>query len=49
LLALTAILITISYWRRTQSFYRNASLANVALFLAGIGLMGYQLKGYFAQ
>ncbi|MFZ4987047.1 MAG: HupE/UreJ family protein [Blastocatellia bacterium] len=49
LLALTAILITISYWRRTQSFYRNASLANVALFLAGIALMGYQLKGYFAQ
>lgn len=49
LLALAAILIAISYWRRTQSFYRDASLANVALFLAGIALMGYQLKGYFAQ
>jgi hypothetical protein len=49
LLALTAILITISYWRRTQSFYRNASLTNVALFLEGIALMGSLLKGYFAQ
>lgn len=49
LLALAAILIAMSYWRRTQSFYRYASLANIAIFLAGLLLIGYQLKGYFAQ
>lgn len=49
LLALAAILIVMGYWRRTQSFYRYASLANVAIFLAGVALIGYQLKGYFAQ
>ena len=49
LLALAAILIVMGYWRRTKSFYRYASLANVAILLAGLLLIGYQLKGYFAQ
>jgi hypothetical protein len=49
LLALATILIVMGYWRRTKSFYRYATFANVAIFLAGLALIVYQLKGYFAQ
>ena len=47
LLALSAILIAMSYWRRTSSFARNAYTANVIVMSAGFLLMGYQLAGYF--
>ncbi len=47
LLALTAILIAMGYWRRTASFARLAYLANTILMCAGFILMGYQLTGYF--
>lgn len=47
LLALSAILIAISYWRRLPSFNRRAWAANVAIMSAGFVLMGYQLVGYF--
>lgn len=47
LLALSAILIAMGYWRRTPSFARNAWTANVALMSAGFVLMGIQLTGYF--
>src|SRR5688500_8147243 len=47
LLALSAILIAMGYWRRTASFVRHAYSANVALMTAGFLLMGYQLAGYF--
>jgi hypothetical protein len=47
LLALSAILIAMSYWRRTPSFARNAYTTNVAVMGAGFLLMGYQLAGYF--
>jgi len=47
LLALSAILIAMSYWRRTAAFARHAYGANVALMAAGFVLMGYQLAGYF--
>ena len=46
LLALSAILIAMSYWRRTPSFSRHAYTTNVALMAAGFLLMGYQLAGY---
>ncbi|MDO6514055.1 HupE/UreJ family protein [Neptuniibacter sp. 2_MG-2023] len=46
LLALGAILIVMSFWRRTQSFSRQVFAANVILMLAGFTLMGYQLTGY---
>jgi hypothetical protein len=46
-LALSAILIAMSYWRRTTSFARHAYASNVALMAAGFVLMGYQLAGYF--
>ncbi len=47
LLALSAILIAMSFWRRTDSFSKHAYAANVAVMTAGFVLMGYQLTGYF--
>jgi hypothetical protein len=47
LLALSAILIAMSYWRRTPSFTRHAYAGNVVLMTAGFVLMGYQLAGFF--
>lgn len=49
LLALAAILIAISYWRRTGSFWRHAYTANVVMMTAGFVLIGYQLTGYFVS
>ncbi len=46
-LALSAILIAMSYWRRTGSFGRHAYTGNVVLMSAGFLLMGYQLAGFF--
>jgi hypothetical protein len=46
MLALSAILIAMGYWRRSGSFGRQAFNANVALMIAGFVLMGYQLTGY---
>ena len=48
MLALGAILIAMSYWRRTGSFNRHAFTANVVLMTAGFVLFGYQMAGYFA-
>nr|WP_067294379.1 HupE/UreJ family protein [Marinobacterium profundum] len=45
LLALSAILIVMGYWRRCASFWRHAYTANVAMMSAGFLLMGYQLTG----
>ena len=47
LLALGAILIAISFWRRTDSFWRHAYTANVAMMCAGFVLTGMHLTGYF--
>jgi hypothetical protein len=49
LLALASILIVMTYWRRTSSFFRHAYTANVAMMTAGFMLIGYQLTGYFAN
>ena len=49
LLALSAILIAMGYWRRTESFPRHAYSANVAVMAAGFVLVGYQLVGYFVS
>ncbi len=46
LLALSVILIAMSYWRRTASFARHAFGANAALLSAGFVLAGYQLVGF---
>jgi hypothetical protein len=45
ILALGAILIAMSYWRRTASFRRHAYTANVVLLTAGLVLAGYQTTG----
>ncbi|MDA1080759.1 MAG: HupE/UreJ family protein [Gemmatimonadetes bacterium] len=47
LLALSAILIAMGYWRRTRSFGRHAYAANVWIMTAGFVLVGYQVTGYF--
>jgi hypothetical protein len=45
-LALSAILIAMTYWRAAPSFTRYAAAANVLLMVAGFMLVGYQLTGY---
>ena len=45
LLALTAILIVMGYWRRSGGFWRHAYTANVVMMTAGFVLIGYQLTG----
>jgi HupE / UreJ protein len=46
-LALTAVLIALSYWRTRDGFLRHAFLTNTALMTGGFILTGYQLAGYF--
>ena len=46
LLALSAILIAMSYWRRTPGFNRYGYTANAIVMTAGFVLVGYQLAGY---
>ncbi|WP_338503182.1 HupE/UreJ family protein [Sphingomonas kaistensis] len=48
LLALTAILIIMGFWRRTPGFIRHAFTANVILMTAGFVLVGYQLTGFLS-
>ncbi|WP_079253886.1 HupE/UreJ family protein [Endozoicomonas arenosclerae] len=47
LLALSAILIFMGFWRKTASFYRQAYNTNVLLMTVGFLLTGYQFAGYF--
>ena len=47
LLALSAILILISYWRKKPSFLIYAYSTNIVLMTLGFILTGYQLFGYF--
>ena len=47
LIALAMILIAMSFWRKTDGFFRHAYTANVAMMGAGFLLIGYQLNGYF--
>ncbi len=49
LLALTAILIVMGFWRRTAGFLKHAYTANVAMMSAGFTLIGYQLTGLFVS
>ena len=45
-LALTALLLIVSLWRRTRLFDTTAVAANFAIMTAGFVLMGFQLAGY---
>lgn len=49
ILALAAILIAMSFWRKTPSFWKHAYAANVALMVAGFVLVGYQIVGFFVN
>jgi hypothetical protein len=46
-LALTAVLIALSYWRTRDGFLRHAFLTNTALMTGGFILTGHQIAGYF--
>lgn len=46
-LALTAVLIALSFWRTRESYLRNAFTTNTVLMGCGFLLVGYQLSGYF--
>src|SRR6266699_1091225 len=48
-LALTGVLIGLSYWRTHSGFLRHAFATNTALMAGGFILVGYQLAGYFMQ
>ena len=45
-LALTAVLIAICYWRRHTGFLGHSFAANTVLMAGGFVLIGYQLMGY---
>jgi len=47
ILALTAVLITLSFWRTRPGFLRHAFATNTVLMIGGFMLVGYQLTGYF--
>ncbi|MGH1376740.1 MAG: HupE/UreJ family protein [Alphaproteobacteria bacterium] len=46
ILALSAILIAITYWRKSGSFMKHAYSANTFMMMLGFLLMGYQITGY---
>jgi hypothetical protein len=48
-MALTAVLIALSYWRMHKSFLRDAFATNTALMAGGFTLLGYQLAGYLTH
>ena len=49
LLGLSAILIAMGFWRRSDGFGRHAYAANVIVMTCGFILVGYQLAGYASQ
>jgi hypothetical protein len=46
-LALTGVLIALSYWRTRSGFMRHAFATNAIVMGCGFLLVGYQLSGYF--
>ena len=48
-IALTFVLILLSYWRTRSGFMRHAFLTNGVLMAGGFLLVGYQLAGYFLE
>ena len=46
-IALSAILAALTYWRSRPGFLRHAVLTNGVLMAVGFLLVGYQLSGYF--
>ena len=48
-LALTGVLIALSYWRTRSGFLRHAFVTNAVVMGCGFLLVGYQLSGYFLE
>jgi hypothetical protein len=48
-MALTAVLLALTYWRAHPGYLRHAYATNAVLMTAGFLLMGYQLAGYAIQ
>jgi len=46
-LALTAVLIALSYWRMRPGFLAHAFVTNAFVMACGFLLVGFQLSGYF--
>src|SRR5215208_5164737 len=46
MLALTAVLIALTYWRTRSGFLQHAYATNALLMTAGFVFVGYQLAGY---
>jgi hypothetical protein len=46
-IALTAVLLVLSYWRTRPGFIQHAFVTNGVLMACGFLLVGYQLSGYF--
>jgi len=46
MLALTAVLIALTYWRARPGYLRHAYATNAALMSAGFVFAGYQLAGF---
>jgi hypothetical protein len=46
-LALTGVLIALTYWRTRPGFMQHALLANTLLMVGGFILVGFQLTGYW--
>lgn len=46
-LALTGVLIALTYWRTRPGFFQHAMLTNALLMVGGFILVGYQLTGYW--
>jgi len=48
-LALTVVLIALSYWRTRSGYLRHAFATNTALMTVGFLLTGYQIAGYYLR
>lgn len=46
-IALSAVLIALTWWRTRGGFFRYAFVTNTALMIVGFVLVGYQIAGYF--
>ena len=48
-LALTAVLIALSVWRKRSGFLEHAFMTNTLLMVGGFVLVGFQLAGYWME
>jgi hypothetical protein len=48
-LALTGVLLVLSYWRMQRGYLSHAFVTNTMLMAGGFTLVGYQLTGYFVR